>query len=186
MDLTKQQPYATLSIILHWIMFLLLVAVYSCIELREIYPKVSESRDTLKAWHFMLGLCVFVLVWVRLITRWVTLTPNAPSTLTKWHRLLAQAFHFALYILMICMPIAGWLILSAEGKSIPFFGLTLPTLIAENEHLAKTIEEVHKTVGSVGYYIIGLHVLAGLYHHYIRHDNALIRMLPIINSKSEE
>lgn len=84
------------------------------------------------------------------------------------------------------MPIAGWLILSAEGKSIPFFGLTLPTLIAENEHLAKTIEEVHKTVGSVGYYIIGLHVLAGLYHHYIRHDNALIRMLPIINSKSEE
>ena len=59
-------------------------------------------------------------------------------------------------------------------------------LTSENEHLAKTIEEVHKTVGSVGYYIIGLHVLAGLYHHYIRHDNALFRMLPIINSKSEE
>jgi cytochrome b561 len=174
--LTKQQRYATLSIILHWIMFLLLVAVYSCIELREIYPKGSEPRDTLKTWHFMLGLSVFVLVWVRLIARWVTQTPEIHPPITKWQKLLAKAFHFGLYILMICMPIAGWLILSAEGKPIPFFGLNLPPLIAENEVLSETIEQVHKTAGTIGYYLIGLHMFAGLFHHYIQRDNTLRRM----------
>ena len=107
MHLINQQRYATLSIILHWIIFLLLVAVYSCIELREIYLKGSESRETLKTWHFMLGLSVFVLVWVRLIARWVTQTPEIQPPVTNWQRLLAKAFHMALYILMICMPIAG-------------------------------------------------------------------------------
>jgi cytochrome b561 len=186
MDLIKQQRYATLSIILHWIMFLLLVAVYSCIELREIYPKGSEPRDALKTWHFMLGLSVFVLVWVRLMARWVTQTPGIEPPITKWQKLLATAFHFALYILMICMPIAGWLLLSAEGKDIPFFGFNLPSLIAENEALAETIEEVHKTAGTVGYYLIGLHVFAGFFHHYIKQDNTLLRMLLRSNHQSDQ
>jgi cytochrome b561 len=167
-------------------MFLLLVAVYSCIELREIYPKGSEPRETLKTWHFMLGLSVFVLVLVRLIARWVKQTPDIQPAITKWQRLLAKALHVALYILMICMPIAGWLILSAEGKNIPFFGFNLPALLAENEALAETIEEVHKTAGTVGYYLIGLHMLAGLFHHYIQRDNTLLRILPMFNSKSEQ
>jgi cytochrome b561 len=184
--LTKQQRYATLSIILHWIMFLLLVAVYSCIELREIYPKGSEPRDTLKTWHFMLGLSVFVLVWVRLISRWVTHTSEIQPPITKWQKLLAKALHFALYILMICMPIAGWFILSAEAKPIPFFGFNLPSLIAENEVVAETIEEVHKTAGTVGYYLIGLHMFAGLFHHYIQRDNTLQRMLPMFKPKLEQ
>jgi cytochrome b561 len=186
MDLIKQKRYATLSIILHWIMFLLLVGVYSCIELREVYPKGSEPRDTLKTWHFMLGLSVFVLVWVRLISRWVRHTSEIQPPITKWQKLLAKALHFALYILMICMPIAGWFILSAEAKPIPFFGFNLPSLIAENEVLAETIEEVHKTAGTVGYYLIGLHMFAGLFHHYIQRDNTLQRMLPMFKPKLEE
>ena len=60
--------------------------------------------------------------------------------------------HVALYALMIGMPLAGWLILSAEGKPIPFFGLQLPALISENRPLAKLIEEVHETVGTLGYF----------------------------------
>jgi cytochrome b561 len=54
MNLIKQQRYATFSIVLHWIMFLLLIAVYSCIELREIYQKGTEPRELLKTWHFIL------------------------------------------------------------------------------------------------------------------------------------
>jgi cytochrome b561 len=186
MDLIKQQRYSTLSIMLHWIMFLLLLAVYSCIELREIYPKGSEPRDTLKTWHFMLGLSVFDLVWIRLVARWITQTPEIQTRIIKWQQLLANGFHFALYILMISMPIAGWLILSAEGKDIPFFGFNLPPLIAVNETSAETIEEIHKTAGTVGYYLIGLHMLGGFYHHYIQQDNTLLRMLLRFHSKSEQ
>lgn len=86
---------------------------------------------------------------------------------------------------MIGMPIAGWLILSGEGKSIPFFGFNLPALMAENKPLAETIEEVHKTAGVVGYYLVGLHMFAGLFHHYVQKDNTLQRMLPTFKSGSE-
>lgn len=181
----KQQRYAMCSIILHWAMFLLLIAVYSCIELRELYPKGSEPREALKMWHFMLGLSVFFLVWIRLIARWVTPTPHIHPPIAKWQQVIAKALHIALYILMIGMPIAGWLILSAEGKAIPFFGLNLPALIGENKALAETIEEVHETAGTVGYFLIGIHALAGLFHHYLLGDNTLKLMLPSINSKSD-
>lgn len=185
MDNFSQQRYATLSIILHWVMFLMLVAVYACIELRELYPKGSEPREALKTWHFMLGLSVFVLVWARLLTRWLKPTPEITPALPKWQQLIANIMHIALYILMIGMPIGGWLILSGEGKNIPFWGLNLPALIAENKSLAKDIEEIHETAGTVGYYLIGLHTLAGLFHHYVQGDNTLKRMLLSFKSTSE-
>ena len=134
--MTSKQRYPFLSITLHWLMLLLLIAVYSCIELRELYPKGSDPREALKTWHFM-----------------------------------------------IIMPLAGWLILSAEGNIVPFWGLSLPSLVAENEPLAKTIEELHETTGMVGYYLIGLHAVAALFHHYVQKDNTLIRMLPWLSSK---
>jgi cytochrome b561 len=70
--------------------------------------------------------------------------------------------------------------LSAAGKPIPFFGLELPPLIGENKELAKTIKEVHETGGTVGYYLIGLHTAAALFHHYLVRDNTLRRMLPLL------
>jgi superoxide oxidase len=76
------------------------------------------------------------------------------------------------------MPLLGWLILSAEAKPIPFFGLELPALIGANKDLAKRIEEIHQTIGTLGYLLIGAHALAGLYHHYIARDNTLRRMSP--------
>ena len=92
--------------------------------------------------------------------------------------LAAKAMHLALYAMMLGLPIAGWLILSASGKPIPFYGLQLPALIGENKDLAHTIKEVHETVGTAGYFLIGLHALAGLYHHYFAKDDTLLRMLP--------
>ena len=62
--------YASLSIALHWLMLVLLVAVYACIELRELFPRGSEPRELIKTWHFMLGMLVLVLVTARLWARW--------------------------------------------------------------------------------------------------------------------
>ncbi|MBP6682250.1 MAG: cytochrome b/b6 domain-containing protein, partial [Halioglobus sp.] len=64
--INTRDRYGTLSITMHWLMFLLLVAVFACMELREFYPKGSEPREALKSWHFTLGLTVFALVWLRL------------------------------------------------------------------------------------------------------------------------
>ena len=115
--------YGTLSITMHWLMFLLLVAVYACIELREFYPKGSDLRSALKTWHFMLGLSVLVLVSLRLGLRLSQVIPSIQKTPPQWQMLLAKAIHISLYVFMILMPLAGWLILSAAGKPIPFFGV---------------------------------------------------------------
>jgi cytochrome b561 len=168
-------PYSRLSITMHWLMLALLAAVYACIELRELYPRGSDVREGLKTWHFMLGLSVFVMVWVRMIARAVSPRGPAPRT---WLEALAAVVHIALYGLMVAMPVLGWLLLSAEGDAVPFFGLTLPPLVAPNEALAARIEDLHTTVGVAGYWLIGLHAVAALFHHYLLRDATLRRMLP--------
>ena len=167
--------YSRLSIALHWLMLILLAAVFACIELRENYPRGSDIREGLKTWHFMLGLSVFVLVWVRLIARrkmpWL-----APEG--GWTRWPALAAHVALYGGMIALPLLGWMTLSAEGDTIPFFGLSLPPLIGQDKDLAERLEDLHKTIGEAGYWLIGLHALAAVFHHYVLKDGTLRRMLP--------
>lgn len=170
--------YGSLSIGLHWLMLLLLAAVYACIELHELFPKGSDPREALKTWHFMLGLSVLVLVLLRLAAHLAGPVPRIVPDPPGWQKLPAKLMHVALYVFMIGMPLAGWLMLSAEGKPIPFFGLQLPALIGESKDLAKLIQEIHETGGTVGYFLIGLHAAAALFHHYVVRDNTLRRMLP--------
>ena len=170
--------YGSLSIGIHWLMLLLFIAVYGCIELRSFYPKGSDLREALKTWHFILGMLVFVLVWLRLAARLSGPAPDIQPEPANWQQLSAKLMHLALYALMIVMPLSGWLLLSATGKPIPFFGLELPALIGANKGLASQIKEIHEFLGTAGYYLIGLHAAAALYHHYIMRDNTLTRMLP--------
>jgi len=171
--------YGSFSIGIHWLMLLLVVALYASIELRELYPKGSDLREAFKTWHFMLGMLVFVLVWPRLAARLSAPTPLIQPEPVSWQQLSSKLLHLALYALMIAMPISGWLLLSASGKPIPFFGLQLPALIGENKDLAKLIKEIHETAGTAGYFLIGLHAVAALYHHFIKRDNTLLRILPL-------
>lgn len=170
--------YGSLSIALHWLMLILIAGVYACIELKGNFPKGSEPRELLKQWHFMLGLGVFALVWLRLLARLIAPTPRIVPAIPLWQALPAKLVHLALYALMIGAPLAGWLILSAADKPIPFFGLQLPALIGPNPDLAGQIKELHELAGVTGYWLIGLHAAAGLFHHFIRRDNTLTRMLP--------
>lgn len=174
----RADRYSSLSIGLHWLTALVLVAVYATINLRELFEKGSDPRETLKALHFMLGLSVLLLVALRLVARATGPTPPIVPEPPRWQTLAARLMHLGLYALLIAMPIAGWLVLSAEGKPIPFFGLHLPALIGEDKALAKVIEEVHETAGEAGYYLIGLHAAAALFHHYVVRDDTLRRMLP--------
>lgn len=170
--------YSKLSIALHWLMVLLIVGVYACIELREFYPKGSDPREALKAWHFMLGLSVLFLAFIRIGARVMAPAPAILPAPDAKQQMISKIMHLALYALMIVLPIAGWVMLSAAGKPIPFFGLELPALIGENEALAKSIKEVHGLAGQIGYFLIGLHAVAALFHHYVVKDNTLVRMLP--------
>jgi cytochrome b561 len=102
------------------------------------------------------------------------MSPQVP----RWQRQLAGLMHALLYVFLVVMPVLGWLTLSASGKVIPFFGLELPPLIAPDKAFASSVKEIHETIGTIGYYLIGLHAAAALYHHYFVRDDTLRRMLP--------
>ncbi len=168
--------YGKVSITLHWLMLILLIGVYACIELRELFPRGSDPREALKQWHFALGLTVFVLVWIRMIARILGKTPPIVPQVPSWQRLIAHMVEGVLYALMIVLPVLGWLTLSAEGTAVSFFGLQLPALVGVNEPLAERTEELHETLATAGYFFVGAHALAALFHHYIQRDNTLRRM----------
>lgn len=170
--------YGSLSITLHWLMLALLVAVYCTMEFKGIYKKGTPGRDAIMMWHYMLGLTAFFLVWLRVLTRLAGTRPAIEPALPDWQAALAKAGHWALYALMIGLPVLGWLTLSAKGSEIPFFGVELPPLIGKSEPLAKTLKAVHEWIAKAGYFVIGLHAAAALYHHYVRRDNTLRLMLP--------
>ncbi len=162
-------------VVLHWLMLLLLVAVYASIELRVLYAKGTDMRDFMKALHFMLGLAVLAMVALRLLARLSGPRPPEPPTAT-WAQRLAGLGHWALYGLMVGMPVLGWLVLSASGKPIPFFGLELPALIGPDKNLAHELKELHETLGVAGYWLIGLHAAAALGHHHVLKDGLMSRM----------
>jgi len=155
--LKPSDRYSKLSIALHWLMALVIVATFLAIELRENYPRGSEIREA----------------FARLMT-------PSPADLPEpaWRKWSSKATHLALYALMLGLPIAGWMILSAAGKPIPFFGLELPPLIGPNKDLAGEIKEFHELGAEIGLWLVGLHALAALLHHYVLKDNVLLRMMP--------
>ena len=171
--------YGTLSIGLHWLMVLLLVALYACINLSDLFPKGSDSRAALKTWHYALGLTIFVLVWLRLAVHMSGLVPCIEPEPPVWQQRSAKAVHVVLYALMIGMPLLGWLTLSATGKPILLPGLELPALVGESRPLEKLFKEIHEFGGTAGYFVIGLHAAAALFHHYLMKDDTLRRMLPV-------
>ena len=177
----QHRRYSTVSSALHWMKLLMIVGVYAAIELREAFPKGSDPREAMKMWHFMLGLSVLALVWLRIAARLIWPAPKPDPQASAWRHLVARSTHLALYALMIGMPLAGWAILSAEGEVIPFFGMELPALIGANEALAEQVEEIHEIGGTIGYWLIGLHAAASLYHQLILRDRLVNRMLPARN-----
>lgn len=169
------EKYTSLRVGVHWSMVLLLVAVYAAMELRDFFPKGSSAKEGLETWHFMLGLSVLLLVVLRLLARWTQ--PGPPEVQgAAWQMWLAKAIHLGLYVFMFGMPLAGWLILSTAGKPVPFFGLELPALMGPDKTLSGQIKDVHEVVATIGYFMIGLHALGALFHHYFLKDNTLRRM----------
>ncbi len=176
--LNTPQRYGWISLWLHWLMLLVLIGVYACMALTDLYAENSATWLLLRRWHFSLGLSVLALVCVRLVAKWVAPAPLIAPPIARWQDRLSKAVQAALYLLMFAMPLAGWLMLSAYGKPPAFFGWQLPSLLAENKSLAEGIKEAHEVGATLIYLLVGLHAIAALYHHYFVRDDTLRRMLP--------
>ncbi|MDR1967909.1 MAG: cytochrome b [Burkholderiaceae bacterium] len=170
--------YGCLSVGLHWLTLLLMAAVYAFVELHELFPKDTPERAFMMYAHFSLGLLVMVLTLARLGLRWSAPTPRIEPPIPHWQAVFSQLVHGLLYLLLLGLPLVGWMMVSASGRPVLFFGIELPALLDSNRALSKLLKEVHETIGTLGYALIALHAAAALVHHYVMHDNTLTRMLP--------
>lgn len=170
--------FSRAMVALHWLMLALLIAVYLCMELSGNFPRGSDTRGLLRSWHYLLGLSVFVLVWVRLAVKLTTPAPLITPPPPRWQDRASKALQWGFYGFMVLMPLAGWLTLSAGGKPIMLFGFHLFSLVAENKALASQVKQLHELGATVGYFMLAVHATAALYHHYFLRDNTLQRMLP--------
>jgi len=173
---TPASRYSTPSVVMHWLMLLAFIGLYAAVNLKGIFPRGSGGRELVRTAHYSLGLLVFALVWLRIVFRLIGTTPAIIPKPPVWQEKLAKLGHLVLYALMVLMPLIGWSLLSARGKPIPFFSLNVPPVMAENGDLGRTLKELHELGGNIGYFLIGGHAVAALYHHYFVKDNTLHRM----------
>lgn len=179
-DMTKAGRYDRLTRTMHWLTLAVMIATFATIELRVLFAKGTWARDEIKNWHFALGIVILLMTVARIANRLASRTrpPVVPAP-PAWQDWLSSAVHVILYAALIGLPILGWFTLSAAGKPVPlFFGIELPVLIGPDKALAKYLEGIHKQIGSLLYWVIGLHAAAALLHHVVLRDNTLTRMLP--------
>ena len=107
----------------------------------------------------------------------------APHLGAPYERFLARFTHAALYVLLFAMPLSGWMMSSARGFPVSWFGFfTLPDLVAKNKSLYEALLTTHETLAWVLGAVVTLHVAAALKHHFMHRDDVLRRMLPFTST----
>jgi cytochrome b561 len=175
---TRTDHYPATSKLLHW---LVAACVLTTAPVAIAMTRVSKgpTQDLLYNFHKSLGVLILILMILRVINRLAAgaLTP-APE-IEPWQKTLSSVVHTSLYILLLTMPIVGYVANSAYGAPTPFFGLfELPQLVSKNEALATQLFTIHRWVGWLVIFLVLIHVSAALYHHFVRGDSVLKRMLP--------
>lgn len=163
---------------LHWLSLLAILAVAVMGLLMTELPRGTPLRTFLYATHKSLGIAVLALGLLRLLCRIATTAP-APAHGPVWQQRLASANHALLYVLLLAMPLSGWLLNSSAGQPLKWFGLfPLPALTGKNADLKVWADTTHTWLFWTLAVLAGLHLLAALHHHWIRKDGLLGRMRP--------
>ena len=180
-----QPRYTRTAIALHWLVALLILAALP-LGLTMTEMPLSPQKLKFYAWHKWLGVTVFGLVVLRLAWRASHPPPPLPESVPAWQRSAAHALHWALYALMLVIPLAGWLMSSAKGFQTVYLGvLPIPDLLAKNEALGERLAEVHAWLAYALIALLVVHVAAALKHHFVDRDDVLRRMLPWIKGPKE-
>jgi cytochrome b561 len=128
---------------------------------------------------------VFLLLWLRLAWRLIHPVPSLPATMKVWEKKAAHAVHFLLYVLMVAVPVSGWLFSSASGVQVVLFGmLPLPDLLDKDKALADSLKAVHFALNKSLIAIVLIHAAAALKHHFHDRDEVLVRMLPLARKRT--
>jgi cytochrome b561 len=172
------KAYSPTQKALHWLLFVLVLGLYGLTYGEALFERGDPNRDVVWWLHILFGLLAGLVVW-RLSLRLTRGAPQLPTSMTSMERTLARVGHFALYALLITIPVLGILLTWLRGDTLSFFGLfTIPAPFQADRNIARTIQEVHSLSANGILIVTGIHTLAALWHHFIRKDDVLERMLP--------
>lgn len=175
--------YTNTAIALHWLVAVLIVAAFP-LGLYMADMALSPLKLKLFSYHKWLGVTIFLLALIRLAWRGTHTPPPLPATIPFWQRRAAHGIHHLLYLLLLVIPLSGWLMSSAKGFQTVYFGvLPLPDLIGKDKALADLFQQVHETLNPTLALLVLGHVGAALKHHFVERDGILARMLPFLDKE---
>ncbi len=168
--------YTMTAIGLHWLMALLIFAAFPLgLYMHDL--KLSPTKLQLYSYHKWIGMTVLLLAILRILWR-ATHKPPALH-IPRWQEIGSSIVHALLYLLIMAVPLSGWLMSSAKGVQTVWFGvLPLPDLVGRDKALGHLLGIVHETLNYTLLVLVILHIIAALKHHFIDRDEVLTRMLP--------
>jgi len=170
--------YTAIARLLHWLTALLVLGMIG-VGLWMVGLPLSLTKLYVYGWHKWIGLTVLGLTVLRLLWRMYRPPPPLPAGMTRWERALAPWGHAALLVLLLAMPISGWLMSSAGGVSVVWFGvLPLPDLVPRDPLTFTMLRTLHHWFAWALIGLIVLHVAAVVHHDLLRRDGIFRRMSP--------
>jgi cytochrome b561 len=173
----EMKTYGGVAKAFHWLIVVLLVAQFIVAwTMPEIHR--GTKPDTLILLHLSLGGLILLSAILRLAWRISHPVEALVDPAHPWEARVAQATHVLLYLLLLVMPVLGWANASARGWSVDLFGVvTLPELLPEGDAFGRQLGDVHVLAAYALLALVGLHAAAALFHHFVRKDQVLSRML---------
>ena len=141
---------------------------------------LSPQKLKYYSWHKWLGVTIFLLAVVRVAWRLFHPAPP-PAPMPDWQRHAAAASHALLYVLILLIPITGWIYSSADGLQTVYLGLVpLPDLVGKDKALAELLRFIHVMLNYAMLALVIIHAGASVKHHFVDRDDVLVRMLPFV------
>lgn len=178
MSTTNVKRYSTGIKIIHWLIALTVIIMLVVGFLLDSIPE--QYKSTAYMMHKSTGITILFLMILRFV--WINIVgrPPLPPTVKKWERILSRFIQYSFYVLLIIMPLTGWIMSVAADRIPVYFNLFKAPLpwITPDKSLAKFMVESHETIAWILIVFISLHVLGALKHHFIDKDRVLKSMLP--------
>lgn len=173
-----QTRYSKGAMAFHWIIAAAVIINWRLAEAAEHAAKADAGW--FMGQHKAIGITILLLSLGRVAWRLTHKAPPLPINYAVWERWLAKGLHIAFYVMLLGLPIGGWLASSYFGRGVDMFGLfNVPALpVGENSEMGKTIIGFHSTGGEALVYLVGLHILGALKHTFFDKDGGIYRMLP--------
>lgn len=170
--------YTPVARILHWLTALAVLGLIG-LGLWMVDLPIGLTKLYAFAWHKWIGLTVLTLTLLRWAWRTLHPPPELPESVTPWERALAPWAHILLLVLLLALPISGWLMSSAGGVKVIWFGyLPMPDLVSRDPDLFATLRTLHHWLAWTLMGVLVLHLGAVVRHDVLRRDGIFRRMSP--------